>query len=104
MGLSNFLGDQAGQAIGGKVGTAISNHYNPDHEQSGAGSLFNKVFGANQPDAPQAGAAAPVASAPLAPMPSQAQPDYSQTIAMNAQPKQGGGPLGFLANMFGIHV
>lgn len=100
MGLSNFLGDRAGQAIGGKVGDAISNHYNPDHEQSMADSLFNKVFGDNQQTAPQSGVAAPVASAPLVPMPSQAQPDYSQMMALNAQPKQGGAGADILKMFF----
>ena len=98
MGLSNMLpgGDQGGAAaaptgdaatpakkpdFGDRLGSYFENKYPI------AGGLANMVFGQNASPQP---AAQPAAVAPLAPMPQAGQQDTSM-LAMNAQPKSGGG-------------
>ena len=107
MGLSNMLqggsggggadaGATAAPATGGDAATA------PQHKSFGdklgdyfksrypiAGGLAGMVFDPNGQQAPTA----QPASAPLAAMPNNSQPDYSSLIAQNAQPQQGGGGL-----------
>lgn len=62
-----------------------------------AGGLTQAVFGGNQETAP--GAASTMVAAPLPQMPGQPSQDSSM-IAMNAQPKQGGGGLETLVKLF----
>lgn len=105
MGLSNILpggGDQGGGGAAPATGDAAA----PAHQSFGdklgnyfeskypiAGGLANMVFGNSQTPAA-------AAAAPIAPMPSGTQPDYSQMIAQNAQPKQGSGGLATLLKFF----
>ena len=99
MGLSNFLGQQAGQAIGGKLGGAITQHYTPQGQQPGgsvAENLYNKVFGSDL----QAPAATPSMTVGdlLPQILGQPAPDYSM-FSMNTQPQQGNG-LATLLKLF----
>lgn len=98
MGLSNILpagGDQAGAAPAAgdaaakkpDLGQRLGNYFESKYPI--AGGLASMVFGNNQ-QAPAAGAAPVTVDAPLPQMPGQPAPDYSM-LAMNAQPKQGGG-------------
>lgn len=82
MGLSNF--QEQGSA---QPSPALADKYPI------AGGLFQAVFGDNQAAAPT------TASAPLPQMPGQPPQDPSM-IAMNAQPKQGGGGLEALVKLF----
>lgn len=74
------------QSFGDRLGDYFKNRYPI------AGGLAGMVF-------PQQGQ---TASAPLAPMPNQTQPDYSQMIAQNAQPQQGGGGLSAILKLIGM--
>ncbi len=96
MGLSNILptaGDQGAAPAEGAIpaklpdfGQRLGNYF--DSKYPIAGGLSQAVFGNNQ--APEAGAGVQSATAPLAVMP-QAQQQDTSMLAMNAQPKQGGG-------------
>jgi hypothetical protein len=111
MGLSNILptgGDQGAAPAEGAVpaegatpakspdfGQRLGNYFESKYPI--AGGLAQAVFGNNQ--APAAGAAVQPATAPLAAMPQAGQQDTSM-LAMNAQPKQGGGGLEALLKLF----
>jgi hypothetical protein len=114
MGLSNFLpgGQGADPAAGGAApatgdAVAAAPAAKPDFGQRLgsyfenkypiAGGLAQAVFGQNTP-APAATPANP-GTPPIALPPGGDQPDYSQMIAQNAQPKQGGG-LAALLKLF----
>jgi hypothetical protein len=111
MGLSNML--QGGGATGAEAGAAPATPVGgveaaaPAQKSFGdrlgdyfknrypiAGGLAGMVFDPQQSQP---------ATAPLAPMPGgTTQPDYSQMIAQNAQPQQGGGGLGAILKLIGL--
>lgn len=101
MGLSNILPTGGDQSAAPAADTAATK---PDFGQRLgsyfeskypiAGGLANAVFGGGQPQA----AAPVIADAPLPQLPGQPAPDYSM-LAMNAQPKEGGG-LAALLKLF----
>lgn len=116
MGLSNML--QGGGAAGAEAGAAPAT---PTTEAPAGGATAapaQKSFGDRLGDYfknryPIAGGLAGMvfdpqqsqpATAPLAPMPGGTvqQPDYSQMIAQNAQPQQGGGGLGAILKLLGL--
>lgn len=99
MGLSNILPGGGGQGAAPADGAAPATDATaaPAHQDFGqrlgshfeskypvAGGLAQAVFGGSQASASQP------ATAPLVPMPQAGQQDMSM-LAMNAQPKQGGG-------------
>lgn len=110
MGLSNILptgGYQGAAPAGGTApaagdpaakksdfGERLGNYFESKYPT--AGGLAHAVFGNQQ--APAAAAPTTV-DAPLPQMPGQPQPDYS-ILAMNTQPKQGGGGLSALLKLF----
>lgn len=115
MGLSNML--QGGGASGAEAGATPAS---PDAAAPAGGATTapeQKSFGDRLGDYfknryPIAGGLAGMvfdpqqqqpATAPLAPMPGGTQqPDYSQMIAQNAQPQQGGGGLGAILKLIGL--
>jgi hypothetical protein len=112
MGLSNM--PQGGGAAGAEAGAAPAT---PTTEAPGGAAPAEKSFGDRLGDYfknryPIAGGLAGMvfdpqqsqpATAPLAPMPGGTQqPDYSQMIAQNAQPQQGGSGLGAILKLIGL--
>lgn len=77
----------AQKSFGDRLGDYFKNRYPI------AGGLAGMVFDPQQNQA---------AVAPLAPVPGNTQPDYSQMIAQNAQPQQGGGGLGAILKLIGL--
>lgn len=78
-------GDTAAKKLtfGDRLGTYFQEHYPI------AGGLAGMVFGNNAPS-PTPAPGQGMAAMPAVPM-QQDQPDYTSMLAMNAQPKQGGG-------------